>query len=111
MTGFVTVYVTTATAEEATEIGRGLVTARLAACANIVNSLTSIYMWNNNLEESGEAALLLKTRDSLVPQVTAWIRGIHSYNCPCIVAWPIVDGNPEYLTWIAQETCNPGDPV
>lgn len=109
MTDFVTVYVTTADADEAAKIGRALVQARLAACANIIDGLTSIYMWDGDIEESDETALLLKTRASLMPEVTAWIKKLHGYSCPCIVAWPIEQGNQDYLDWIERETREPGE--
>jgi periplasmic divalent cation tolerance protein len=109
MTGFVTVYVTTGGPEEAAEIGRALVQARLAACANVLGGLNSIYVWDGAVEESAEAALLLKTRASLVPEVTDWIKKMHEYSCPCIVAWPIAGGNQDYLDWIERETRAPGE--
>jgi periplasmic divalent cation tolerance protein len=29
---------------------------------------------------------------------------MHSYDCPCIVSLPILDGNKAFLEWIAQQT-------
>lgn len=109
MTGFVTIYITAPDAGEAAEIGRSLVKARLAACANVMNGLTSIYVWNGDIEEAGEASLFLKTRASLVPAVIEWVKEMHSYSCPCIVAWPIEQGNQDYLDWIERETLSPDE--
>ncbi len=55
-----------------------------------------------------EVALLLKTRLALFARVEERIRALHSHACPCIVAWPIVAGSPDYLAWIAAETRAPG---
>jgi len=48
--------------------------------------------------------LLLKTTEALVPALTQALTAAHSYDCPCVVALPIVAGNPDFLQWIADET-------
>jgi periplasmic divalent cation tolerance protein len=97
-------YVTTGSREEALAIGRAVVGERLAACANVLDGMTSIYWWQGALEQAGEALLILKTRAELVERLTSRIRELHSYDCPCVVALPIDAGNPGYLDWIARET-------
>ena len=98
------IYVTTASRDEALVIGRALVTERLAACANVIDGVTSIYRWDGNIESDTEAALLLKTRADLVDAVVDRIKALHSYDTPCVVAWDIVGGNADYLEWIESET-------
>jgi periplasmic divalent cation tolerance protein len=97
-------YVSAASRDEALVIGRTVVQERLAACANVLDGMTSIYWWQGALEQAGEAALILKTRAELVERLTARIKELHSYECACVVALPIVAGNPAYLDWIAAET-------
>jgi periplasmic divalent cation tolerance protein len=97
-------YVTADSRDEALTIGRAVVEERLAACANVLDGLTSIYWWQGALEQAGEAVLILKTRAELVDRLTSRIRELHSYECPCVVALPIDAGNPAYLDWIARET-------
>ncbi|SLN45185.1 divalent-cation tolerance protein CutA [Oceanibacterium hippocampi] len=97
-------YVTTADAEEARSIGRAAVEAGLAACANVLPAMTSIYRWQGAVEEAGEAVLILKTRAALVAAATDLIRERHSYDLPCVVALPIVGGNRGFLDWIVAET-------
>jgi periplasmic divalent cation tolerance protein len=97
-------YVTAGSREEALAIGRAVVAERLAACANVLDGITSIYWWQGALEQAGEAVLILKTRAELVDRLTARIRELHSYDCPCVVALPIDAGNSGYLEWIARET-------
>jgi len=101
------VYITASGPEEARRIGRALVAARLAACANVCGELNSIYWWEGEIQESAEAALIVKTRGVLVPALTEKVRELHSYNCPCIVALPITGGNPDFLDWIEAETRQP----
>ena len=99
-----TIYVTASTLKEATEIARTTVNERLAACANILGSITSVYFWNGRVEEGTETALILKTRRDLVPALTERIKEIHSYDCPCITSLNITEGNPDYIDWINSET-------
>lgn len=97
-------YITVPKVEEARRIGRELVEARLAACANIVPGIESVYRWNGAVVEDREILLVLKTRAELVDAVIGRVKEIHSYTCPCIVALPILAGNPDYLDWLGTET-------
>jgi periplasmic divalent cation tolerance protein len=97
-------YVTTASHDEALRLGAALVEERLAACVNVFPGMTSIYRWEGQVQQSGEASLLLKTRADLVPALTARVRELHRYTLPCVVTWPIADGNPAFLDWIRDET-------
>ena len=104
MDEFVFVYVTTSSLEEARAIGRRLVEERLAACANLLPGMESIYRWQGGIETAQETVLIAKTRAGLVDQLSARVRELHSYDCPCVVALPITAGNPAYLRWIGAET-------
>jgi periplasmic divalent cation tolerance protein len=97
-------YITTADAGEARRIGRALVEERLVACVNIMDAIHSLYWWEGSVQEDGEAAMIAKTRADLVERAIARIRELHSYECPCIVAYPLVAGNPDFLRWIADNT-------
>jgi periplasmic divalent cation tolerance protein len=98
------VYMTAATPEEARRIGRALVEERLAACVNIIPGMTSFYRWQGNVDEGRETVLIAKTRQALVERLTARVKALHSYAVPCVVALPILGGNPDFLQWIGEET-------
>jgi periplasmic divalent cation tolerance protein len=98
------IYVTAKNAAEAETIGSALVEEKLVACVNIIDNMRSIYRWKGAIERAGEAVLIAKTKEALVPQVIERIRSLHSYETPCIEAIPIVNGNPAYLKWIHDET-------
>jgi periplasmic divalent cation tolerance protein len=98
------VYITAPDAAAARSIGRALVEARLAACANIFDGMTSVYRWQGEVQESGEAVLIAKTRQQLVPALTEKVRALHSYECPCVVSLPITGGHQPFLDWIGAET-------
>ena len=98
------VYVTTGSLEEASKLAREIVGAKLAACANILGEIKSVYWWEGKLEEGREAALIFKTRSDLVEALTAKIKELHSYSCPCVVALGIEGGNTDFFRWIDKET-------
>ena len=102
------VYVTAADAEEAKTIGRRLVEEQLAACANILPGATSIFRWQGKLEEAVEAVLILKTTEQKLERAIERVKALHSYDCPCIEALPVVEGNRDFLEWVVRETG--GDP-
>lgn len=98
------IYITAASEEEAAKIGRVLVEERLAACANLLGRIGSIYWWEGKLQEEQEAALIVKTTEALVEPLVERVKQVHSYDCPCVVALPIDGGNQEFLDWISSET-------
>jgi periplasmic divalent cation tolerance protein len=97
------VYVTTANQEEARRIGRLLVEKRLAACANIVPIVQSIYWWQGRIYDEEEALMFVKTTKERVEEVIAEVKKLHSYEVPAIDALDISAGNPDYLKWISEE--------
>jgi periplasmic divalent cation tolerance protein len=98
------VYVTASSRDEALKIARHMVEERLAACANILPGITSVYWWEGKVQEEGEVSLILKTRRDLVDPLVARVKELHSYTCPCVVALPLSGGNPAFLDWIVKET-------
>ena len=100
----VLLYVTAATMESARKMARIAVEERLAACANLLEGMTAIYRWNGALQEEREVVLLLKTTADRQEALIARLRELHDYDIPCIVALPIVAGNPDFLRWIWEET-------
>lgn len=98
------VYITTPDEGEAARIGETLVRERLAACANVLGQVRSFYWWEGEVQNDGEAVLVLKSREALIDALTDRVRELHSYSCPCVVALPIDAGNPAYLHWIEAET-------
>lgn len=101
-------YVTAGDVEEATRIGRTLVEEKLVACANVFDGVRSLYRWEGEVQDDSEAVLFAKTHETCVDAATARVKALHSYDVPCVVAIPIVGGNPDFLSWITQETGDPG---
>jgi periplasmic divalent cation tolerance protein len=100
----VLVYITASDHAEAEKIGRLLLEEKLAACVNIVDGMRSMFWWEGALEQGHETILLAKTKPSLLDELTAKVKAVHSYDLPCIVALPIVGGNQDFIDWISSET-------
>ena len=98
------IYVTCGTHEEATAIARTLVEERLAACANIIAGMRSVYRWQGRVCEDEEVVVILKTTADKVAEVTERVKALHSYDLPCVVEIPLGGGNGAYLDWIVAET-------
>ena len=100
----VVVFVTCPNRRAAERIGRSLVEEHLAACANILQGLTSIYRWEGKVCRDPEVLVLLKTRRSCFPALARRVRELHPYSVPEIVALPVALGSPAYLAWVAAST-------
>ena len=98
------VYSTAPSEEEAATIARTVVDERLAACANILPRIRSIYRWQGVVEDEPEAAILLNTAVGRVDALIHRIKTLHSYDVPDIVALPIDKGHGPYLDWVRANT-------
>jgi periplasmic divalent cation tolerance protein len=100
----IVVFITAQSEEEATKIGQVVVKDGLAACANIVPRIKSIFNWQGKLSEESETLMVLKTRVSLFAELAQTVQRLHSYEIPEIIALPIVTGLPSYLDWVRENT-------
>jgi periplasmic divalent cation tolerance protein len=97
---FTVILVTAKNKKEAVKIARGLLEAKLVACANIVDSVQSLFWWQGKIDSSKEVLLILKTKKLLFKKVAAKVKSLHSYQTPEIIGLPIVNGSEDYLSWI-----------
>ena len=86
--------------ETAQRIAASLVEENLAACVNIIDNVRSVYRWQGRLQNDGEVLLLIKSPVSRFSALQDWLQELHPYELPEIVAVPITDGLPGYLSWI-----------
>ncbi|HXC62488.1 MAG TPA: divalent-cation tolerance protein CutA [Nitrospiria bacterium] len=100
----VVIFVTTSSSAEAGKIGRVLVEEKLAACANIVPLVRSIYRWQGKICDESEALMVLKTRSGQIQKIIKRVRSLHSYTVPEIIVLPISAGSKDYLRWIFEVT-------
>ena len=86
MKEYIQVFTTAKKKDDADEIARDLVENRLAACAQVIGPINSIYRWKGKIEEEEE-----------------WLKDIHPYEEPEILALSLVKGSRGYLTWLDQQ--------
>ncbi len=96
------VLVTCASIAEARKIGRAVVEKKLAACANIVSGVESIYRWQGKVERAREVLVIIKTAGTRLRELEREVKRLHSYDVPEFIAFPIVGGSKEYLKWIGE---------
>ena len=97
---YIIIFVTTKDRAEAEQLSQSLLKDRLIACANLVNPIDSFFFWQNKIERADECLIIMKSRLDLFKQVVERVKGLHSYEVPEVLAFPIVDGSKEYLDWM-----------
>jgi periplasmic divalent cation tolerance protein len=90
--------------ETARSIARQLVTENLAACANIIPSVESIYRWQDKIENTQEVLVFFKTTAARYAAFQDKLKSLHPYEVPEIICLHIADGLPEYLRWVSENT-------
>lgn len=103
MTTYIQVQITFPSEALANAMAERLVQNRLAACAQILGPIRSVYVWKGKSEQSNEILLLAKTRAELFDRLVETVRDGHPYECPQIVAIPIFAGNGDYLSWLDEQ--------
>ena len=100
--GFIAVYITHESLEEAQRISEHLVRSRLAACANIF-PIHSLYFWVNELQKDQEWVSLVKTRPELWDRLVDEVELLHPYEVPCIAKIEL-QANKAYEEYIREAT-------
>lgn len=98
------VFITASTEDEAANIAKALVEARLAGCVNIIKNIRSIYSWEGKIEDEAEVLMIVKTRKALFDSLVKKVKELHSYTVPEIIALPVVEGSEDYLEWLKEVT-------
>jgi periplasmic divalent cation tolerance protein len=104
MAGFLQITTAASSHDEADRIAAALVERRLAGCVQIIGPVHSVYRWQGAVEQAEEWLCLIKTSAALLAEVEEAIRSLHSYECPEIIATPIVAGSEGYLAWLGEQT-------
>ena len=99
---YIMVVVTTGSKEEAENIVRRLLDAKLIACANIVGPVESHFHWRGKVETAMEHLILMKSRRELFERLSETVKALHSYEVPEILAFRVVAGSKAYLKWLGD---------
>src|SRR5438445_8784670 len=89
-------------AETARKISNQLVAEKLAACANILPSVESIYRWKGKIELGNETFVFFKVSEDRQSAFQDKLRSLHPYDVPDIIFVPVASGLSAYLQWVAQ---------
>lgn len=98
------VYSTVPDLATAESIGQTLVERRLAACANIIPGMISLYRWQGAVERANELVLIVKTRASLADAASGVIRALHPYETPAVAVIALESVDSGYLAWLFDAT-------
>jgi periplasmic divalent cation tolerance protein len=88
--------------ETAQRIANQLVTEKLAACANILPAVESIYRWKEKIETGNETLVFFKLSEDRQSAFQEKLRSLHPYEVPEIIFVPVTSGLPEYLRWVSD---------
>ncbi len=89
-------------ADVARQIGTSLVEKQLAACANLVPGVESIYRWQGKTESATEVLVIFKTTAAAYPAFAAALAEAHPYDVPEIIALEPAAVAGSYLDWCLQ---------
>lgn len=104
MTDHLVALTTTPTEAEAHRLAQELVDARLAACVQVTQQITSVYRWQGERYTEPEWQVWIKTAADRQQDLIDWLPSHHSGEVPELIFLPIVGGSPAYLQWITDET-------
>ena len=100
----VEVVITADDADWLVDFTRSLVESRLVACGHNIAPIRAIYRWEGKIYDETQARVGLHTCADLVSEIVARADRDHPDRVPCVIALPVVDGHPEYLQWIREQT-------
>lgn len=94
------VLTTTPNEEEAENLARIIVEAKLAACVQVLPQIKSFYFWENAVQTDSEHLLLIKTVPEKYDELEKFIQTNHSYDVPEIVALSAEKVSENYFKWL-----------
>lgn len=96
------VLTTVPNAAEGEELAERIVSARLAACVQVLPKMASVYFWEGAVRKEPEHLLLVKTLEEKFDELSEFIRANHSYSVPEIVAVRAERISDDYLGWMSD---------
>jgi periplasmic divalent cation tolerance protein len=99
----VAVLTTAPSAEVADRIGTTLVEERLAACANVLPGVSSVFRWKGEVSREAEVFVVLKTTAARLTDLRRRLVELHPYEVPEMLAFDVREGHTPYLEWVRAE--------
>lgn len=88
----------------AERLGTALVEERLATCANVLAQVRSVFWWQDKIERSEEALVILKTVEGRVAALRERALSLHPYEVPELLVLEVDEGHEPYLDWVRRES-------
>ena len=95
--------------ETAHALAEQLVGNHLAACVNVIPSVTSFFQWEGRLEKDSEVLLIIKCAERSWQDLHDFLAAEHPYDNPEIIALPVCQGSNSYIDWVLAECAPPQD--
>lgn len=88
--------------DRARDLAITLVDTGLVACVNVVEGVTSHFVWEGKREEARESTLIIKVPDLNVERARAAIVAAHPYEVPEILVLRVdsARSHPAYVAWV-----------
>lgn len=96
-------YTTFSSKAEAEELVEILLKEELIACANILPEVTSLFRFNGEVKKTSETVAILKSDQKALEKIREVYKLKHSYDTPCLLALDIVNGDPDFLSWLTEQ--------
>src|SRR5579872_7380172 len=96
------VLVTVPDRKTARRLAAAALTARLAACVNLLPGIESHYWWQGKIETGKEVLLIFKSTTSRLAALERLIVAKHPYDTPEFIVLGVTQGNKRYLDWLSQ---------
>ncbi|MDB1135793.1 divalent-cation tolerance protein CutA [Candidatus Anaplasma sp. TIGMIC] len=96
------IYVTMPDHDTACKISSELLNHRLISCANTFSNVTSMYLWNGELNTDTECVTIMKTLTHLCERAMQKIQELHPYDVPAVFSIPVKDCSQAFLDWMSS---------
>ncbi len=100
-------WTTVDSAAAAEQLAAGLVSARLAACAQVDGPVTAHYIWKGKPERATEWRVWVKFPEARAEEIEQWLADRHPYSVPQWLAIPATIVAKPYRKWVAENTKEP----
>lgn len=98
----VVVVLCTVSADHSEELAATIVDEGLCACVNVVPAVRSYFRWKGKVDVADEHLLIIKTTATAFELLRDRLVALHPYDVPEVIAVPIADGLPSYLSWVVD---------
>lgn len=86
--------------EEARAAAKVLIEEQWAACANLIDPMKSLFLWDGEFQKSQECGALFKTDAALLKGAIDRLTELHPYSTPAILGWRCDEAADQTASWL-----------